>query len=205
VGRKAYFCKLQPFGRASGFFGRGRSEHIPMNNTSSRRSALDKASPGDILLFHHARGLNRLITMLSGSPYHHVGLYAGNRRVIESRVGGVINRDLSAAKVRLRFRVIPAPGGPQVGRAAVEWAQTQIGARYAYGSIFALFFDRLLERAFGPLDIIWRQSDRVSCGELVAQAYEMAGVPLFPGCEPEEIAPWDFASLLKKTGFQKSS
>lgn len=168
--------------------------------TSSRvrRDALATASPGDILLFHHASGINRIIRMVSGSPYHHVGLFAGDQWVIEARIGGVIKRDLREAKVRLRFRVIPAPGGPLIGRAALQWAEKQIGVRYAFGSIFALSLDRLIERAIGPVEIIWRQRDRVSCGELVAQAYEAAGVSLFPGLEPEEVAPWDFARLLPK-------
>jgi len=163
-----------------------------------RRHVLDNASPGDILLFHHASGWNRLIPFFSGSRYHHVGLFAGGQWVIESRVGGVIKRDMSQAKVRLRFRVIPAPGGPDVGQKALEWARTQIGAPYAFGSIIGLFFDRLFERVLGHADIIWRQRDRVSCGELVAQAYKVAGVELFPGVDPEAVAPWDFARLLPR-------
>ena len=173
-------------------------------NTHRVRPALLKASPGDILLFHHARGLNRLITLLSGSPYHHVGLYAGQGWVIESRIGGVSKRDLNAANVRLRFRVIPAPGGPEVGRVALAWAEKHMGERYAYGSIIALVLDRLLERVFGHQDIVWRQRDRVSCGEFVAQAFEVAGVTLFPGEDPEEVAPWDFARLLRKHWPQRS-
>ncbi len=169
-----------------------------MNTPRARRHVLADASPGDILLFHHARGLSRLITVLSGSRYHHVGLFAGGQWVIESRITGVVKRDLSQAKVRLRFRVIPAPGGPLVGQAALEWAQTQVGVRYAYGSIFALMIDRWLEQLLGKLDIVWRQRDRVSCGELIARAYEVAGVQLFPGFEAEEIAPWDFVRLLKR-------
>ena len=160
------------------------------------RRLLDKASPGDILLFHNASGWNRLIPFFSGSRYHHVGLFAGEGRVIESRVTGVILRDMNEAKVRLRFRVIPAPGGPEVGRVALDWAQTQVGAKYAFGSIIGLIFDRLFERVLGRADIVWRQRDRVSCGELVAQAFLHAGVELFPGVVPEAVAPWDFARLL---------
>jgi cell wall-associated NlpC family hydrolase len=168
------------------------------NTPSDRRSALECASPGDIVVFHHARGWSRLIPRFSGSRYHHVGLYAGGPWIIESRITGVMKRDVSAAKLRLRFRVIPAPGGPAVGRVALEWAQGQLGVRYAYLSIGALLLDRVLEKLFGPMDIVWRQRDRVSCGELVAQAYEVAGVRLFPDREPEEVAPWDFAQMLRR-------
>ncbi len=168
------------------------------NSPRARHSALDAASPGDIVLFHHARGWSRLIARFSGSRYHHVGLYESGQCVIEARIGGVSRRDVSAAKVRLRFRVIPAPGGPEVGRVALEWAQTQIGVRYAFFSVGALVLDRILERILGPTDIVWHQRERVSCGELVAQAYEIAGVTLFPGQEPEEVAPWDFARLIRR-------
>lgn len=174
-----------------------------MTSSRARRDALANASPGDILLFRHASGINRFIRMFSGSPYHHVGLFAGGQWVIEARITGVIKRDLSRAKVRLRFRVIPAPGGPLVGRAALDWAQEQIGKRYAFGSIFALVIDRLIERTIGRVDVVWRQRDRVSCGELVAQAYEAAGVQLFPGLESEEVAPWDFVRLLPKKSQRK--
>ncbi|RYG64071.1 hypothetical protein EON80_19940 [bacterium] len=90
-----------------------------MNHSRARQHALDGASPGDIVLFHHARGMNRIITMVSGSRYYHVGIYAGGTQVIESRISGVSKRSLMDAKFQLRFRVIPAPGGPEVGRAAL--------------------------------------------------------------------------------------
>ncbi|BCM91870.1 hypothetical protein IAD21_03747 [Abditibacteriota bacterium] len=169
-----------------------------MHKSRARLRALDSASPGDILLFTHARGFNRVITMFSGSRYYHVGLYAGGTEVIESRVKGVSKRDLAEARLRLRFRVVHAPGGPEVGRAALEWAEKHLGERYAYFSIFALIFDRLVDRIFGPVDIIWRQRARVSCGEFVAQAYEAAGEKLFPGIDSESVAPWDFARLLRR-------
>jgi hypothetical protein len=169
-----------------------------INSPGARHRALENASPGDIVLFHHARGWNRLITRFSGSRYYHVALYAGDQCVIESRVTGVKMRDVSQAKLRLHFRVIPAPGGPEVGRAALDWTLGQMGKRYAYFSIGALILDRCLERLFGPMDIVWRQRERVSCGELVAQAYEAAGMKLFPDQESEEVAPWDFAQLIRR-------
>jgi hypothetical protein len=169
-----------------------------VNTPVARRAKLQDASPGDIVLFHHARGLNRLITRFSGSRYYHVGLYAGGHCVLESRVTGVSKRDVCQSKIRLHFRVIPAPGGPEVGQAALDWALTQIGRRYAYFSIGALILDRFLERLLGPIDIVWHERERVSCGEFVAQAYEAAGMRLFPDRHAEEVAPWDFARLLRQ-------
>ncbi|RYG63984.1 hypothetical protein EON80_20115 [bacterium] len=168
------------------------------NSTVARRSKLDDASPGDIVLFHHARGFSRLITAFSGSRYYHVALYDQGQTVIESRVRGVSKRDVSQSKIKLHFRVIPAPGGPEVGAAALQWANGQLGKRYAYFSIGALILDRFIEKMLGPVDLVWHQRERVSCGELVAQAYEAAGERLFPGVDPETVAPWDFAQLVRK-------
>src|SRR5205807_36613 len=37
--------------------------------------------PGDVLLFHRATGLNRVITWFTRSPYYHVAIYAGDSHV----------------------------------------------------------------------------------------------------------------------------
>lgn len=142
--------------------------------------------------------MNRIITMVSGSRYYHVGIYAGGTEVIESRIKGVSKRDLSEARLQLKFRVIPAPGGPEVGRVALQWANKHMGERYAYFSVFTMSLDRIIDRFFGPVDFIWRQRARVSCGEFVAQAYEAAGEKLFPGMDSDSVAPWDFARLLRQ-------
>ena len=169
-----------------------------MSQGPVRLRALEDASPGDILLFHHARGFNRVILLVSGSRYYHVGLYAGGTEVIESRIKGVSKRDLSDTRLQLKFRIIPAPGGPEVGRAALQWAEKHMGERYAYSSVFTISLDRIVDRFIGPVDFIWRQRARVSCGEFVAQAYEAAGERLFPDVDSDAVAPWDFARLLRR-------
>src|SRR4030088_3433513 len=49
---------------------------------------------GDLLLFHNARGINRLITTFTGSPFYHVALYVSKDRAIEATLKGVGYRKL---------------------------------------------------------------------------------------------------------------
>lgn len=153
---------------------------------------LKNARPGDILLFHHATGINLLITMFSHSRYYHVGIYAGGLHVVESRPSGVQKRDLRKPGSGQYFRVIPAPGGRAVGEKALAWASKQIGDGYAVFSVFALVFDRLFRTSKANVE----QRGKFSCGELVVKAFGHAGIQLFPGIEDEVVAPWDFAEWL---------
>lgn len=153
---------------------------------------LREAKAGDILLFYRARGINRIITAFSRSRYYHVGMYAGDCYVVESRPRGVVKRNLRLPGGGHYFRIIPAPGGTEVGKKALEYAERQIGDGYAVLSVLGLVFDRIFD--FAHINL--RQRDRYSCGELVAQAFVEAGIPLFPGRPIELVAPWDFARFL---------
>jgi hypothetical protein len=154
------------------------------------RKLLKDAKPGDILLFQRARGLNRLITWFSRSRFYHVGIYADGTFVVEARPSGVVRRDLSLSGSESHFRVIPAPQNK--GEEALQWAQTQIGDSYAPLSVLALVCDRI----FRNWNLNITQPDQYSCGEFVAMAFEESGVRLFPQRAVEQVAPWDFASLL---------
>ncbi|RYX81663.1 hypothetical protein EON83_22970 [bacterium] len=108
---------------------------------------LRDAQPGDILLFYRARGINRIITAFSRSRYYHVGMYAGECYVVESRPRGVVKRNLRLPGGGHYFRVIPAPGGPEVGKKALKYAEEQVGEGYAVLSVFGLIFDRIFDFA----------------------------------------------------------
>jgi uncharacterized protein YycO len=146
--------------------------------------------PGDICLFYNARGLARLISWFTRSRFYHVGLYAGDSCVIESRVPGVIKRDLRAAGER-DYVVIPAPenSGPK----ALRWAEDQLGDRYDLPWVVEL----VLERLFKNLHINCKPThDQFSCSELVLCAFRETGTDLLPGFSPDAVVPADFARLL---------
>lgn len=160
--------------------------------TPEQLQTLKQARPGDLLLFNRAKKLNRLITWFTRSNYYHVGIFKGGTRVVEARPRGVVERDLNGPDGDKSFVLIPAPGGEQTGRKALEWAETQVGDGYDPINVAAIVFDRVFS--------CWRLSyglkHRYSCGELVAEAYEKAGEELFPNCAAESIVPAHFEKLL---------
>lgn len=151
------------------------------------------AEPGDLLLFKRARGLNRTITWLTHSRFYHVAIYSGDNHVVESRPRGVVCRDLNGPDGDKSFIVIPAPGGSETGRAALEWAKARLGDGYDPGSAFMIILDQLFS-----CSMPYSTQEHFSCGELVAKAFAEAGHDILPDCAPETVVPGDFERLLPK-------
>jgi uncharacterized protein YycO len=147
---------------------------------------------GDLLLFFHARGTNRLISLVTKSPFYHVALSLGAERIIEARPKGVELNDLRKREGGEVFTRIPAPGTKEEVLAATTWALSQVGEGYDATGAVAM----LLDRAFVQLHVNKVVGDRYTCGEFVALAYCKAGRDLFPDIEPEDVEPADFARLL---------
>ncbi len=144
--------------------------------------------PGDILLFHHARGENLAITMFTHSPIYHVGIYAGAGQVVEARLPGVMRGSLHGREKH--YVVLPAPGGK--GQGALAWAKSQIGDGYDDMDILVIILDRIFRR----LRLNYTAPNKYTCGEFVARAYEQAGLRLFPDRELADVVPGDFERLL---------
>ncbi len=148
-------------------------------------------NPGDILLFYNARGINRLISLLTHSPYYHVGLSAGGTNIIEARPMGVELNALGQRRGGNAFVRIPAPDA--AGAAAAAWARTQVGDGYDRAGAVEMVFDRM----FVHFHINKVTGDRYTCGELVAVAYQHAGHLLFPDIEAQDVEPADYARFIK--------
>ncbi len=153
--------------------------------------------PGDILLFHHvARLRDVLITMVTHSSFYHTALYAGDGQVIEARPQGVIRNDLRGREQN--FVVIPAPEGR--GRAALTWAEGQLGAPFDRLDFLVVF----LEHVFKHWHINYTPHGRYTCAELVVTAYQQAGVRLIPEKDVDEIVPGDLVRYLSSTAPARS-
>jgi hypothetical protein len=166
---------------------RRRGGESPLSRRRKGRLEGVAPKPGDILLFHRARGLNRLITWFTRSPFYHVAIYAGDGRTVEARTRGVVHATLRGREGN--FCVLPAPKGR--GRAALAWALRQVGDGYDERDLLII----LLERIFGRLYLPARL-DAFTCGEFVATAFDEAGVALFPDRDLAAVVPADFAELL---------
>lgn len=146
--------------------------------------------PGDVLLFAHATGLNRVITFFTRSRYYHVAIYAGDFHVVEARPQGVVSRDLRGPEGTHFCAILSNPAGK--GDEALAWAKSQIGGKYDRWDILVI----ILEHVFTHLHLNYAPPGRFSCGEFVARAFQEAGARLFPDRDTDDIVPADFARLL---------
>jgi uncharacterized protein YycO len=148
--------------------------------------------PGDVLLFNRAKGLNRLITWFTKSPYYHVGISMGNNEVVEARPRGVVVRDLTGPDGDKRFEIIPREQfGEETSLRALEWAKTQIGDGYDPFNVLSI----VLDRTFTCCAINASLPNHWACGEFVVTAFEEAGKPLFDK-PTAAVVPADFAQFL---------
>ena len=143
---------------------------------------------GDILLFHNAKGINKFITVLTGSPFYHAALYSGDGNVVEAITSGVVNGDLSGREKD--YVVVPSPQGR--GEEAMLWAETQIGDAYDFIDLAFIFLERICK----VIHFNYTSPSKYSCGEFVATAYDNAGVHNYPKKELSEVIPGDFAQFL---------
>ncbi len=144
--------------------------------------------PGDLLLFHNARGMNKLITTVTSSPFYHVALYVSPGNALEATLKGVGYRNLRGPGNS--YVVVPAPHGH--GREALAWAKTQIGDSYAGLDLVVI----VLERFFRFLHFNYTPPGKYSCGEFVEAAYEKAGERLLPDKDLDDVTPGDFARFV---------
>src|SRR5690242_7600270 len=73
---------------------RRRWKRLQRRGEAAEQVRAREPEPGDILLFHHARGENLAITLFTRSPFYHAAIYAGEGQVVESRPRGVVEDSL---------------------------------------------------------------------------------------------------------------
>lgn len=173
-------------------------QHIPeltkFEAAKQIEARLDRdAQPGDMLLFYNSTGINRVIPLVTGSPFFHVAIYAGDMEVIEARPSGVVRRSLRDVDDIHDFVIIPAP--QHSGHGALNWAATQLGSGYDRTDVLVMLFDRI----FTAFRINYTPSDKWTCGEFVATAFDHTDARLFPDLDLAEIEPGDFARFVPPT------
>lgn len=157
------------------------------------------AQPGDMLLFYNATGVNRVIPLVTGSPFFHVAIYAGDMEVVEARPSGVVRRSLRDVDDIHDFVIVPAP--QHAGQKALDWAATQLGAGYDRTDVLVM----LLDRIFTNFRINYAPSDKWTCGEFVATAFDQADARLFPDLNLVDIEPGDFARFVTPADLPETS
>ena len=147
--------------------------------------------PGDILLFTHAKGLNRLIPWFTGSRYYHCGVYEGEGCVLEARPNGVVRRNLKKVGEEV-FRTVPMPR--EGAEKAIRFARSRLGS--TYDPLDVAFI--IIRHTFPLLPLHYSNHCSFTCGELVARAWRAGGCNLFPDKQAAEIIPADFSRFLPR-------
>ncbi|PIE83154.1 MAG: hypothetical protein CSA09_03565 [Candidatus Contendobacter odensis] len=183
--------------------------------------SINDLEPADILL---STGKSVVSTAIRGgtmSRYSHAALYIGNGQVIESIGSGVTQQSLSSAMsddtlvtVYRRINMRDAQA-----KKVIQYAKAQLGKKYdaagaigggvtsASGVFIGIFLGPLVTTAAVGADLLNRHNPEAAfyCSELVAIAFEKAGVPLGSGAASTTPADISRSHVLNYIGDLKKS
>lgn len=168
--------------------------------------------PGDILYTRpkkidklHHKIFYAIESRIQGSPHTHVGLYAGNGKVIDAGAWtkgpdssmAVHKVPLKKFTDRYQFKILRVSAPASVKRDAVEFAEEQVGKTFNTRGMLRLVLP--FQGKAGKEDRKRQaEADSFFCSELVANAYE--GIALSKDKKLKHIMPGDIAkSRLTKT------
>lgn len=158
--------------------------------------------PGDILFtkpreiekLHH-KAFYALESRIQGSPYTHVGIYAGDGRVIDA--GAWTKRNETSTEVhdipidtfmdRYRFKVLRVKATPSQKLEAVQYAKDQIGKDFNMKGMLKLVLP-FKGRSYKNQERK-EKAETFFCSELVANAYSQVG--LAKSKKLEHVMPGD--------------
>lgn len=150
--------------------------------------------PRDIEKLHH-KAFYAIESRIQGSPYTHVGIYAGDGRVIDA--GAWTKRRETSTAVhevpldtftdRYRFKVLRVNATPSQKREAVQFAKDQVGKDFNMAGMLRLVLP-FKGKASGER-ARKEKAQEFFCSELVANAY--SGVGLAKNKKLEHVMPGD--------------
>lgn len=167
-----------------------RAESQPEGPDPSPPLGVPTPQTGDLLLFHNAKGMNKLITMFTRSPFYHVAIYDADNMVVEAQLPGIQHNNIGRHSGD--YVVAPAPEGK--GPDALAWAKTQIGDAYDRLDLVVMFLDHLCRF----IHFNYQPHNKFTCGGFVATALYEVGVPMFPKDRLSNVVPADFEHLVSE-------
>jgi len=149
--------------------------------------------PGDFGLVRTPDLMGALIRLGTRSPANHAFIYVGAGNIVEAAPGGARVRSVAEYGDRVRWSSIALTPAQRV--LVVDAARSLVGRPYGFLDIAALAL-----ASFGlPTGWVERRVARCTgliCSQLVALAYEAAGIELSPGDTPATTTPADLLCVV---------
>ena len=132
-------------------------------------------NPGDVLLLRRGTGiLDRIVQIVTTSPYYHAAIVIDGGYLVEARFHGVAMRPVSEYGDRADvFQVLGATDAQR--EKACEFAKTKLHLPYGWKDIL---IDALNLGLHIPVGYRWKTYGHYDCSALVALAWATAGHPL---------------------------
>jgi hypothetical protein len=156
----------------------------------------ERLMSGDVILSTQKGAVSLLIRIGTRSPFSHASIYLGGGLYAEAVGLGVRVRPV-ATMIKNRMKVLRLAANSSrdpvaTALKASESVNNYIHAPYwVTGAMLAIYRTTVLERRH-----------RLFCSQLVAQAYEDAGLRIVPSLDPTKVTP---ASLAASSAFQDIS
>jgi uncharacterized protein YycO len=192
------------------------ADEIPLSPRSGGGRSIDTRAlnKADIIVSTTTARVSSLIRWATDAPVSHASIYTGNNTVIEAVGSGVVETPLEdiindpETSLAVAFRHLATePRGWQ--DRAVNYAGAQLGRKYDFLNVVRqpdfrnaaencnVLFDsdkarRVCRAAVGPVDLLRGADSSFFCSELVARAFEQAGVPLVGNMPAQAVSPADF-------------
>jgi len=154
---------------------------------------------GDILLVRHYSFIGKMIRKITDCEYNHVGVFVTPTQIVEATFGGVKLTDISDYEHRKRKRKLDydiftfkQPLTYRQKEIIVNFCVDKIGEKYDFFQFISLFFFFLFHinrKDIDPIDC----RHAFICSELVAEAFEKAGVTFNSNIDIDNVTPADIA------------
>ena len=154
------------------------------------RQLKKQLQPGDVFVVHGKHLISRIIRIVTDSHWNHATMYIGKGKYIEANNEGVEIKSLEEYKDK-NFEIYRhTRTSRKQQKKIVDHAKKEVGKVYDLFQIIQLFFYFLFGIRGNAREI--GTKNKYICSELVAESYNVAGLPIYKDYHATQISPGDF-------------
>ena len=158
---------------------------------------------GNLIFVRDETFLSWIIRTITKSYYNHIAILISETEVLEALPNGVFITPLSSYEDRefshkLEYRIFEVDGmtKEQVYK-VIEFSKKEVGKKYDFLQLVSIYFFYLfgIPKKYEPIDV----TEAWICSELVAEAFEYAGIKFSNDINSDNMTPKDIlnSNLLK--------